>query len=495
MTTYPFAGIRAPNLPVKPRSSGLTAVLDKGLGPLEVTDLLSVAGDWIDVVKFGWGTARLQPEAVLRTKLASYAAAGVRTCTGGTFMEVALSQGKVPAFLDEARKLGFQMVEVSNGVHPMDQQDKLDLIRRARDTGLMVWSEVGRKDPEEDARIPLEHRLSLVAAELEAGSERVILEGRESGTVGIYDRQGRPAEEMLDRIVGSFDLDCLVFEAPKKSQQVYLIRRFGSGVTFGNVQPNDALPLATLRAGLRGDTFAAVHMPGVEVFLELGPGGALAARERGGVVVLIDALRASATIVTALAEGMNSVRPVATPGECVGDVTAGERGGRKLPNADHGNSPLELIGRGYSGRYLTLTTTNGTECLLTASGPATVVLVGTTLNSSAVAQAALDEAGRLGGPISLLMAGRNNEETREDSIAAGAILGALGGRAHLRGTPPHTSASIEADFFASASGQNLTRLGYAEDVKFCAQVDRFQVVPVYRDGLLIPVEAGEAPVE
>ncbi len=490
MSRHAFPMIDVPELPAKPRLTGITSVLDKGLGPGRLADLLSVSHPWIDVVKLGWATARLQPETIVREKLAILAAHQVRACTGGTFLEVALAQGRADAFLDEAVRLGFPMVEVSNGVHPMTEDEKLGLIDRARARGLTVWSEVGKKEHEADARLGLAERVSALRAELDAGAERVILEARESGTVGIFDEAGEPIEELVARITEAVGRAAVVFEAPRKSQQVWLIRRLGNQVNLGNIAPDDALSLATLRTGLRGDTFRDFQMPGVKVFLELGVSGAVAARGRGGVVVLIDALRASATIVTALQMGMRSVRAVASVEECRGDVTAGERGGRKIPTLDHGNSPTELLARGeaYAGRSLVLTTTNGTECLLEAAGEDALVLIGTTLNAGSVGRRALALAEARDCPVTLLMAGRNNQACLEDELAASEILAAMGPTARLQAPVPRASRGLEADFFRGASGANLVRLGYAEDVRYCAQLDTHQVVPVFRDGRLVPWE-------
>ena len=224
----------------------------------------------------------------------------------------------------------------------------------------------------------------------------------------------------------------------------------------------------------------------VEVFVELGGAGALAARRRGGVVVVIDALRASATVVTALASGMRAVKIVATPGECVGEVTAGERGGRKLAQVDHGNSPTELLRQRYAGKQLTLTTTNGAEVLLTATAPTTEVLVGTTLNAAAVAAAATRLAEARGCPVTLLKAGRNNRDAIEDALAAGEILRAMRG-VRLHGAAPPTSSVLESEFVSGESGLNLAALGYSKDVHFCAQVDLYDVVPHLEDGLLVPL--------
>jgi 2-phosphosulfolactate phosphatase len=482
-TRHPFGAIEYPSLPAKPRATALTSVLDGGLGPAAARDRVAIAGEWIDVVKLGWATARLTPTATLREKIDIYRSAAIQVCSGGTFLEIALAQNRVREFLAGARDLGLAMVEVSNGVHPMSEKDKLELIARARSAGFIVWSEVGRKDPDEDARIGIDERCTAIERELEAGAHKVILEARESGTVGIYDRSGTPAAEMIQRIVERISRDRLVFEAPRKEQQLWMVRALGPQVNLGNVAPDEALALATLRTGLRGDTFREMHLQGLEIFCGQGVHGALEARERGGVIVMIDALRASATVIAALDAGMAAVKPVASPEECVGEVTAGERGGRKLPNCRHTSSPTELMRYNYTGKTLVLTSTNGVECLLSAAGPKSIVLVGSTVNRRAVAAAAGRLARTRGVPITLLMAGRNNQYAIEDALAAGEIARALP-EARVHGELP-SSAALEADFFACASGRNLAALGYADDVRFCAQLDRCEVVPVLIEGRLV----------
>ena len=140
---HPFEAIEYPTLPSKPRSTALTSVLDRGLGPDQARDLIAIAGEWIDVVKLGWATARLTPAAALREKVALYHAAGIKVCTGGTFLEIAYAQNRVQEFLHGARELGLLMVEVSNGVHPMSDAEKVALIAQVRSAGFTVWSEVG----------------------------------------------------------------------------------------------------------------------------------------------------------------------------------------------------------------------------------------------------------------------------------------------------------------------------------------------------------------
>jgi phosphosulfolactate synthase (CoM biosynthesis protein A)/phosphosulfolactate phosphohydrolase-like enzyme len=492
MHAHPFEALVLPMLPDRPRAQAMTSILDKGMGRNESADLVEVAGEWIDVVKLGWGTARICPEPVLRGKIKTYQAAGIAVATGGTFLEIAHAQGRIEEFIDGVKRLGVDIVEVSNGVHPMSEGEKLGLIHRIRRAGLRVWSEVGKKDAEADARLTVEDRIDAIRLELDAGAEKVILEARETGTIGIFDRDGRPMVDLLNAIVQRVGIERIVFEAPQKSQQVWLIRQFGAGVNLGNIPAPEVIALATLRLGLRGDTFADMHLPKVNVHTAVGLTGALEARKRGGVVVLIDALRSCATIIAALAHGMSAVKPVATGADCVGDVTAGERGGHKLPNVRHNNSPTEIIRHNYLGRTLVLTTTNGVECLLAASGPDTTILVGTTLNRTAVAREAQRLARERNCPITLLISGRHNRDAIEDRLAAGEIFNAMQG-ARLNGPAFANGANLESAFFLSESGRNLVKLGAAEDIRFCARRDVYDVTPVWRDGVIEPLQPVTRP--
>jgi phosphosulfolactate synthase len=238
-----------PRRSVKPRAAGLTHVIDKGLPLSELAPLLATAGPFIDLWKFGWGTAYLDPG--LDAKLAVLREHDVRACTGGTLLEVAWSQDKVTEFVAWARDVRFPCVEVSRGAVPMPLDEKRDLIRLAS-TAFCVFSEVGAKDP--GAESSPEQWADEVGGDLDAGASWVILEGRESGTVGLYRPDGSVRADMVDAVVGSADLTQLVFEAPRKDQQAWFINRFGSEVNLANVALAEALGLEALRLGLRGDT-------------------------------------------------------------------------------------------------------------------------------------------------------------------------------------------------------------------------------------------------
>jgi phosphosulfolactate synthase len=238
----------------KPRQTGITHVLDKGLGPRGVQDLLAVAAGSIDIVKLGWGTAAVTSD--LKAKVGVYQEAGVPVCLGGTLLEVVLRQSKIDEYVAWVQGLGIDHVEVSDGTIALDHDAKLDVIRRlAKD--FTVLSEVGSKS--EDVIFAPKRWVEMIQKELEAGSWKVITEGRESGTVGVYHADGAVKEGLIDEIRDSIDPGQLVFEAPAKKQQAWFIKHFGSDVNLGNIAPEEVISVETLRLGLRGDTLLHFH--------------------------------------------------------------------------------------------------------------------------------------------------------------------------------------------------------------------------------------------
>ena len=239
----------------KPRRVGLTHVLDKGLPVGEAAGLLDVCGEFVDVWKFGWGTAYLDPG--LAAKLVVLREHGVLGCTGGTLLEVAWSQGVAGAFLDWAAELAFPCVEVSCGVAPLGPADKAELIATAAER-FVVLAEIGSKDP--GAEVVPAAWAAAAAADRAAGATWVVTEGRESGTVGLFSASGDVRGDVVGAVVDAVGADSVVFEAPRKEQQAWLIRRFGPDVGLGNIPPAEILGVEALRLGLRADTFA-VQVP------------------------------------------------------------------------------------------------------------------------------------------------------------------------------------------------------------------------------------------
>jgi phosphosulfolactate synthase len=116
-----------------------------------------------------------------------------------------------------------------------------------------VLSEVGSK--EEGILISPAKWIKMMQTELQAGSWKVIAEARESGTVGIYRPNGQAHVMLINKILQKVKLEDILWEAPKKPQQVYFIKQFGVNVNLGNIAENEVIPLECLRMGLRGDTF------------------------------------------------------------------------------------------------------------------------------------------------------------------------------------------------------------------------------------------------
>ncbi len=234
----------------KPREVGITHLMDRGLSLAEVDGLMEVAGDAVDIVKLGFGTA--VPSGNLEAKLARYREHDVPVVLGGTVTELAVQQRRVDELVAWIRELGLAHVEVSDGTIDFDPAEKQALIARLADDGFVVLSEVGSKDND---KIMAPYRwVELIQAELAAGAWKVICEGRETGTAGIARPDGELRQGLIDEIAHAVDPAQIIFEAPQKDQQVVLIKRFGPDVNLGNIPPADVLPLETMRLGLRSDT-------------------------------------------------------------------------------------------------------------------------------------------------------------------------------------------------------------------------------------------------
>jgi phosphosulfolactate synthase len=230
---------------------GLTHVLDKGLGPRGWEDVLEVAGEHISIVKLGWGTAVVTQNLerkleVLREK---------PVVIGGTFFEVVYAKGRIDDYKRWLGELGLTHVEISDGTIEIPRDRKLELIADfARD--FTVLSEVGSKDA--SVEYTADEWVKWLQEELDAGAWKVITEARESGTAGIFDSSGGMRTELIGEIAMTVGPSHVIFEAPTKAAQAWFIKTFGPSVNLGNIPPEEVIPLATLRYGLRGDTLKEV---------------------------------------------------------------------------------------------------------------------------------------------------------------------------------------------------------------------------------------------
>lgn len=239
----------------KPRTTGQTMVMDKGMGQYAFSDLLDTAANYIDFVKIGFGTSPLYPSSLLQRKIAMAKERGVYIYPGGTFLEIAVAHGEVDAYFSTIKQLGYNGIEVSDGTIELSRVLRDELIARALDHQLIVVTEYGKKMS--GSSIDVEQGMECIALDVESGASLVIIEARESGVgVGIFDEQGQFRDEQTIHALAQLPhTDRIMWEAPQKSQQVELIRLLGANIHIGNIAPQDIISLEALRRGLRSDTF------------------------------------------------------------------------------------------------------------------------------------------------------------------------------------------------------------------------------------------------
>ncbi len=237
----------------KPRAQGLTHVMDKGLNLRDIEGLFDTAGQFVDVVKLGWGTSYVTNN--LEKKIALYRSFETPVVCGGTLFEAAYARGKLDEYRQWLVDNRFSHVEISDGTIDLPRERKLELIAELS-ADFVVMSEVGSKDAE-IVFAPYQW-VEWMREELAAGAWKVITEGREGGTAGIYRPTGEMRTGLIDEIVHSIDLGDIIFEAPKKASQAWFVQQFGPEVNLGNIPPEEVIPLETLRLGLRADTLRAL---------------------------------------------------------------------------------------------------------------------------------------------------------------------------------------------------------------------------------------------
>jgi phosphosulfolactate synthase len=225
-------------------------VMDKGLSVTECENLVEASGEYIDIIKLGFGSSMITPN--LDRKLAFFKEAGIPVYFGGTLLEAFIVRGQFDDYLRLMDRYKMEYAEVSDGSITMPHPEKLHYIHRLSKR-LTVISEVGSK--EEGILIRPNKWIDMMNSELEAGSWKVIAEARESGTVGIYRPNGKAHVVLINKIVNKVPTEKIIWETPQKSQQAYFIKHFGANVNLGNIAPNEVIALETLRMGLRSDTF------------------------------------------------------------------------------------------------------------------------------------------------------------------------------------------------------------------------------------------------
>jgi phosphosulfolactate synthase len=234
----------------KPRSKGITMVMDKGLSIDEARNFLSVSHPHVDIVKLGFGTSFVTPN--LKEKIEVYTSYNIPIYFGGTLFEAFLIRNQFEDYISVCKEYGISYMEVSDGSITIPHAEKCGYIEKLTQYGT-VLSEVGSKDAEHI--IPPYKWIELMRAELNAGATYVIAEAREAGNVGIYRGSGEVREGLVQEILTQIPQEKILWEAPQKAQQLYFIELIGCNVNLGNIAPNEMIALEAMRIGLRGDTF------------------------------------------------------------------------------------------------------------------------------------------------------------------------------------------------------------------------------------------------
>jgi phosphosulfolactate synthase len=239
-----------PNRTTKPRSKGLTMMMDKGLSIGQVKEFITTNSEYTDIVKLGFGSSIITPN--IKKKIKLYQAENILVYAGGTLFEAFAIRNQIDDYKKYLNDLGLQMLEVSDGSIDMDHEKKCEYINNLS-KDFKVVSEVGSKY--ENQQENTKKWKGWIKEELKSGSWKVITEARESGSVGIFDSESNTKEALISEITDSINHSNIIWETPKKIQQVWFINKLGQNVNLGNIAFNDIIPLECLRLGLRADTF------------------------------------------------------------------------------------------------------------------------------------------------------------------------------------------------------------------------------------------------
>lgn len=242
--------LNLPERTSKKRSHGLTSIQDVRLSIGEQENILKDFEPFVDIAKIGVGTAYVNP--LIQEKIDLYHKSNVVTYFGGTLFEKFYYQNKIEDYLSFLDSKNVGWIEISNGTVDISLEERSNLIRKLA-KNFNILAEVGCKDS--NVTMTPSEWIQEISGLLDAGANYVITEGRDSGTAGIYDKTGAMRTDLISDIILEVDTERIIFEAPKSSDQMYLINHIGSNVNLGNVSPYDLLLLEAQRLGLRNETF------------------------------------------------------------------------------------------------------------------------------------------------------------------------------------------------------------------------------------------------
>ena len=256
MPKHPFEFVQLPaeRSTTKPRTTGLTMMLDFGVPVGRLEDLLTLVGPHVDLIKIAVGTSRIYRETYLNQKILLCEGHNVKPFIGGQFLEyLVATQGfdKADAYFAEAKRVGFQAIEVSDNCVPLTPDQRKGLIAGAVEAGLEVHGEVGSKDVKQTAA----ELIGQAQDCLEAGAEVVLVEAAEIMVEGEVKR------DLIGALKAELPADKVIYELPGPwiagtsladvyALKKFLIEEFGPDANIANVMPDDVFETEALRCGL-----------------------------------------------------------------------------------------------------------------------------------------------------------------------------------------------------------------------------------------------------
>jgi phosphosulfolactate synthase len=246
------SALQLPERTSKPRSAGITMIVDGGIPTQYFADVVESGSAYLDFVKFGWGTALVTKD--LDVKIGVLRDLGIDFYFGGTLFEKFVLQDRLDDFRDLCHQHSCRFVEVSNGTIDLTNSEKAGYIRKLSDE-FQVISEVGFKDAERSENLPPSRWIECIHEDLDAGAHLVTLESRESGKSGICRPNGELRFGLIEEMLTSgIRAEVLLFETPSTELQCFFVKRIGPNVNLGNIPVTSILGLETIRLGLRADT-------------------------------------------------------------------------------------------------------------------------------------------------------------------------------------------------------------------------------------------------
>ena len=239
-----------PERPDKPRTTGLTVIQDEGLSLKSIENLISISGHLIDFVRFSPGALCSGEE--LTKRVDAYTNAGISPFLSGIIFENAYIRSGINEYLDFIKKNHFEYIEVSDGIIEIPPIEKAEFIKKVSKS-FNVFSRIGAKFKK--ALFPKDKWKEYIVAELEAGSQKIIIEGSEGGTSQVIFGEIDIKSNLVNYILNYSSINDIMWAAPQQGHQIWFINKFGANVNLADIHPENMLKLESQRLGIDWETF------------------------------------------------------------------------------------------------------------------------------------------------------------------------------------------------------------------------------------------------